>query len=232
MVFFGTRSCFKTLTDYGFSYIKSKQDLSRIWGFKIQHAVFTIHYHWSVDGLNLNLGAKRFLTGNIQNHPKPFPTNKRCWSVTSINQTSRNMFDMFHILFITSGSSKFGKRKTMWLGFQVCFSDLTSTSLHTSSTTPSGTKTVGLANIFCNFSTCASNVFGALGCCSGAKMDGVYWICWVEAKHISPFERVKKWLFLHCLENQKSSAFTTNRCFKKPTYYDTNDNKITGARSY
>lgn len=74
---FGTTSCFKTLTDYGFSYIKSKQNLSRNWGFKIQHAVFTIHYRWSVDGLNLNLGAKCFLTGNIQNHPKPFPTKKK-----------------------------------------------------------------------------------------------------------------------------------------------------------
>ena len=118
---FGTTSCFKTLTDYGFSYIKSKQNLSRIWGFTIPHALFTIHYHWSVDGLNLNLGAKCFLTGNIQNHPKPIPTKKSCWSVTSINQTSRNMFHMFQIFFITSGFVKIWQEKNFVIGISGLF---------------------------------------------------------------------------------------------------------------
>ena len=46
-------------------------------------------------------------------HPKPLPTKKSCWSVTSINQTSRNMFHMFHIFFITTGLSKFGKKQIL-----------------------------------------------------------------------------------------------------------------------
>ena len=134
---------------------------------------------------------------------------------------------MFHIFFIASVSSKLGQNKQLcdWdfrFVFLIWHHSITPHNIHHTFRHEDrwiGKHFLQLFDMCLKCFWCPGMLFW---CEDGWRLL----IFLVEAKHISPFERVKKWLFLHCLKNQKSSAFTINRCFKMSTYA-TNDSKKT-----